>query len=518
MSNTAYQLYFLIKSGMRKVLKMVIFSFMLAFCCVIGRSFATTATVTTYNGVLIDYLQAEKTAIENLFDATYTTVYTAFAKTWLNIVKSVEYQGLVCLWAINDGWLLYQLQKDKIAFKVDFNKDFVELEKRVVWLEEKKRLQEENNITMFESGTNYESEKARLKAEIDTKAQTYRTLIANFSTEYTTEITKLVSNFQSYLSANQQLLAGIKNKMANIQKVSSGFEQLDADIMTLTNKITGLDLLQKIEISKTKWLTALDSSLQSLIATNIKKYKRLQTLTTGLTQQKVYVLGQYEMDINEYVSNSMKNRYDRSQYLTLKNDVDHLLSLYYTSSKQLNCSNMLSTLDTGGNLLLRITAMQLAVHSWLSNIEKYGITSAVKDQIYSGFQLMYIQKFKQRYTEYATYLKNYITLSLKNLVASTTNTVEISSTQTSPQKTPTIVFTKPFKSGQYSEDIKALQNVLTTVWFYSWVIDGVYNVATKAAVYQFQLSKWLLKWYENRPDVRWYFWPATRKAINALNQ
>jgi len=520
MSNTAYQLYFLIKSDMKKFSKMLVIVFVWIFCFAGVYTYATTSP--TYDGVLIEYLQAEKTSIGDLFDTTYDTVYTAFAKTGLTIVKSIEYQGLVCLWAIKDGGLLSQLQKDKIAFKVAFNRDFVELEKRVLWLEEKKRIQEENNITMFDPGTTYETEKAALKQEIDAKAQTYTTLIANFSTTYTRETAQLISNFQSYLAANQQLLSGIKNKMTKIQAVVSGFAEIDTTITKINGKITGLDdLIKKIETSKSKWLTALDSTMQSLVTINTKRYKKLQNLDGALTQQKLYVLGQYQMDIDEYVSNSLQNRYNRSTYVALKDEVEKVTSLYYTSSKQLNCSNMLSTVDSSASLLVKIANMKIEVNSWLANIEKYGITTAVKDQIYSGFQSMYIQKFKQRYNEYVAYLKNYITVALKNVItsnATSTAQTSVATTQTtSSEKISTVVFTKPFKSGQYSQDIKALQNVLTTLWLYAWAIDGVYSVATKEAVYQFQLSKWLLKWYENKPDVRWYFWPATRKAINALS-
>jgi hypothetical protein len=59
-----------------------------------------------------------------------------------------------------------------------------------------------------------------------------------------------------------------------------------------------------------------------------------------------------------------------------------------------------------------------------------------------------------------------------------------------------------------------LQNLLVTLQLYSWAIDGIYNKATKNAVYQFQLSKWLLKGYENKPSVWWRMWPATRNALN----
>jgi hypothetical protein len=63
-----------------------------------------------------------------------------------------------------------------------------------------------------------------------------------------------------------------------------------------------------------------------------------------------------------------------------------------------------------------------------------------------------------------------------------------------------------------------LQNLLTTIQLYSWAIDGIYNKATKNAVYQFQLSKWLLKGYEKKPDTWGWMGPATRAALNNLTK
>jgi peptidoglycan hydrolase-like protein with peptidoglycan-binding domain len=80
------------------------------------------------------------------------------------------------------------------------------------------------------------------------------------------------------------------------------------------------------------------------------------------------------------------------------------------------------------------------------------------------------------------------------------------------------VFTKPFKSGEYAEGVKVLQNLLTTLQLYTWTINGIYGKATKDAVYRFQLSKWLLKGYEKKPDVRWWMGPATRAALNQLTK
>jgi len=59
----------------------------------------------------------------------------------------------------------------------------------------------------------------------------------------------------------------------------------------------------------------------------------------------------------------------------------------------------------------------------------------------------------------------------------------------SPAVKITTIFTRSFTSNEYNQDIKALQNLLTTLNLYSGAINGIYDKATKNAVYQFQLSK-----------------------------
>lgn len=101
-------------------------------------------------------------------------------------------------------------------------------------------------------------------------------------------------------------------------------------------------------------------------------------------------------------------------------------------------------------------------------IETEGISTTFKDQLYSGFQLLYVQKFKQRYTEYANFIKEYIKIAFKNVVSSITSTVASNAPSLSPQTTTTkYVFTKPFKSNEYNEGIKALQILLTKLQLYS---------------------------------------------------
>ena len=474
----------------------------------------TTGAAISYTWSLLTYLNTQENAINSSFTTSYGKIYALFTKTWLNILKSVEYQSLVCLGAIKDESLLSQLQKSKTAFMISFKKDFIELENQILALEEKQDLQKSDNVNVFDSGTTYESEKATLKELIDAKVKLHKGFIANFETGYIAKNTEFLSMFQQYSAINKDLIKGIQDKMAKVQGVITAFSWVELIINIINAKITGLDnLIQKMEDAKNKWLDNLDKALQPLIDANSKKYKKLQTLVDELTQQKTYVVGQYQMDFDEYLTKNLQTRYDRSQYLALKDQINSFKAKFYTTTNQLNCSNILSPTDESAALLAKINSMKTAVNSWWAKIEKDGISAAFKDQLYSGFQSLYIQKFKQRYAEYANYVKEYIKVALRNFIASLVPTMTTDTTA-SAEKATTYVFTKPFKSGEYNEGIKALQNLLVTLQLYSWAIDGIYNKATKNAVYQFQLSKWLLKGYENKPSVWWRMWPATRNALN----
>jgi outer membrane receptor for Fe3+-dicitrate len=93
-----------------------------------------------------------------------------------------------------------------------------------------------------------------------------------------------------------------------------------------------------------------------------------------------------------------------------------------------------------------------------------GINSTFKDQLYSGFQAVYLQQFKQRYSEFTNYIKEYIKTALQTVVSSIVSTGTTTTTSNVVQK---YVFTKPFKSGEYAEGVKVLQNLLTTLQLYT---------------------------------------------------
>jgi|GEM_PF-1117509 len=209
----------------------------------------------------------------------------------------------------------------------------------------------------------------------------------------------------------------------------------------------------------------LNKALQPYIDTNIKKYKKLQNLANELSLQKTFVVGQFQMDLDEYLTNNLQTRYNRSKFVALKNDVATYKAKYYTNTSQINCSNILSTTDDSVALLTRINVMKALVNSGLAKIEADGVTSAFKDQLFSGFQSLYVQKFKQRYSEYLSYLKEHIKISLRNFVSSLLPVTTV--TPPTPTETPeiltTVKFNRPFKTNEQSSEIKALQKLLATL-------------------------------------------------------
>ena len=119
---------------------------------------------------------------------------------------------------------------------------------------------------------------------------------------------------------------------------------MESTIASINAKITGLDdLMNKIDESKTKGLSNLTNTMQTLIDSNISKYKALQRLVTELTKQKTYVLGQFQTDLNQYLSDTFQPRYNRTQYLSLKEEVNAFKAKFYVSAYQLNCTNILGT-------------------------------------------------------------------------------------------------------------------------------------------------------------------------------
>jgi len=258
------------------------------------------------------------------------------------------------------------MMKDKAALMMAFKKDFIGLENQIADSEEKQNFQKENQINMFDSGTTYESEKAKIKNEIDAKVTLYTGFINNFDTTYTQKTTEFFSTFLQFSAVNKNLIKNIQDNMAKVQGVIDEFSGVESVVNKINAKVTGLDnLLQKIDDLTTKGFDGLDKSLQPLIDTTIKKYTKLQNITGDLSKQKEYVINQYGMDLDQYLTNALQNRYNRSQYLALKEQVNNFVSRFYIAPNQLNCTNIVTIPDAEeiNSLGAKITAMNAVVNS-----------------------------------------------------------------------------------------------------------------------------------------------------------
>lgn len=265
---------------------------------------------------------------------------------------------------MKDESLLSQLQKDKMDVTIAFKKDFVELENQALALEEKKILQTRYGINVFAPGTNYESEKERLKELIDAKIKLHIGFITEFETNYITQNTNFLTKFQQYRSANKDLLKAMQDKMTRIQGILDAFSGVTSTVDKINAKVIGIDdLAKKMKDTQDKGREALEKTLQQTIDDTTKKYKKIQNLSDALMKQKTHVLDQYQMDFDEYFSNNFGARYNRSQYLALKKQVDAFESKFYSNTHQLNCANIFSSSDEGVSLLNNIYAMQTTVNS-----------------------------------------------------------------------------------------------------------------------------------------------------------
>jgi len=75
-------------------------------------------------------------------------------------------------------------------------------------------------------------------------------------------------------------------------------------------------------------------------------------------------------------------------------------------------------------------------------------------------------------------------------------------------------FDKPFYKNSFDEKVLKMQRLLVDVWLFDGDPDGVYDDKTIAAVYQFQIKEWILKWVVNENNLAGYVWPKTREALN----
>lgn len=491
--------------------------------------FAATWTNQTWSDSIFSwdldkYSDSLKNGLISQIDSGYDKLYNEFQKTWVNIMKTIDYQSLVCLGVLSsESGMFLSMQNDKQTLKKEILKAFADIEIEIATLEEKEGILEKNWVNLFDSANWYEYEKKLLKKEIDNLVKQQKDKISDYLDNYSDKVRSFTKDFASYKSGNKELIAWISDKIFKIKDLIESYSWLETKISKLNNLLfssstfeTAIKNLKKVAISN------YEKKIMKLIDKQVSRYKKLPSLESALEDEKQKSLDAYALTFDESLSKVFSKFYRYDRYLSVLESIDDIEDTYYMKWK-LNCKNILtsnSNLSSKINLLNKdITSVLASVESWSKLAQSSGYSKKFRTDIVSSITNFYKTPSTNAYKNFEK------TVSLK--IRELTSNITSWSSQELPSEdvvvweedgitwiVPGFSFKNPFKNNEKNEDIKILQELLIRLSYYSWAVNGIYDNATLNAVYLFQKNNWLLKWYENKPSVRWRMWPATRALLN----
>lgn len=494
---------------MKKIISSI---FILGFFIFWFSVFATNTQKT-----LLETLSEEKIKIESMFDTSYSTVYALFSSSVWWFLTSLDYKWLVCLWVIDDALLLQQMQNDSKNLKIWFLNAYANLYADAFDIEQKKRILQDTNVSLFTSWATYESEKQRIITSFSQLTTGQNNLWKQFVSSYKNKINKFVSDYADYSQKNKNLLETISPKIQSILLIENNYKKLTSDLLQYQIQLawSWAKFFSRLQLLKQASLSGLHLSFQNSIDKEVKRNKILPTLSDELLQQKNYALWLYEMQFDEKINMLLDKRYDNKEFSQITKEVQQFLSTYMSAWK-MQCSSFVSSsgfVSEAARLLTKINSFSTSFWSTLSwSVHSSEFQDAVTKWIPVIIQL---QKDISKTFTNAIVQKKQILLNeyKKQSNGSGSSTIQLPQIIT-PQRSNSFQFTQAFKKGQFHEDIKILQQLLAHLWYYNWSIDGVYSASTLESVYQYQLAKWLLQGYEKRPATWWWMWPATRAQLN----
>lgn len=367
---------------------------------------------------------------------------------------------------------------------------------------------------MFSNWRTYELEKKRIIEELDKLSINQSNLSKQFVISYQGKINQFVSDFQDYSKRNSVLLKDISTQIKTILAIESSYKDLTSNILEYQKQLawSWTDFFSKIAILKTASVWWLDASFQYTIDREIKRYKNIPDYKEVLLQQKTYALWLYEMQFDEKVDLLLEKWYDNKEFTQITNDVKKYLSFYYPQSK-MQCSLFLNSSwfsQESANLFAKLTSFHknLSFESLSWNKQSTQFQASITNRISVVVKLQ--KDITKTFSDTVIQKRNQLLQSSKNIIEDN----NINKIKPELNISSIFKFTKPFNKNQYNLDIKILQQLLTNLWYYSNAIDWIYSSATIESVYQYQLAKWLLKWYDKKPQTWWWMWPATRSQLN----
>jgi len=449
------------------------------------------------------------------FDASYQKVSTIFQTTGMALLKTVDYQSLICLGVLPAQSLLAQLQTDKMDIKTSFNKDFVQLENEIASLQEKYRIQQDMGVDML-NGVTYDAAQNQIKADIDKIVSIHTGMVQTFELGYKTKILKFISDYAQYLTQNKDLLQTINAKIVKLQYLISQSTAIQSWLNSIYTNLQISDIMDKVPTVQNALQQVFLANVVPYIDTQVKKFKVATTLSWALLGLKDTTLSQYNQDKDTYLAKIVAPWYNYPQYLKTQQEIQQIKDTYYTAGK-LNCTQVLLGIPTATQ-----DKIFADVASTLQNISS-GVAlskwnTSLKTTFLSGIQSFLTSTTAQKILGFKKSAESLLAQTIKALQTSGKDTDMSSGTTTPPAQPASVPLTKinatkAFTLNQYHKDIGILQTLLTTKWYYTGAINNTYTPATKSAVYAFQRAMGI-----STPSkaLQGYFGPATKAKVNSL--
>lgn len=466
----------------------------------------------TYTGTLSQFLTQEKNDVNATLEMVYDRVYAKFHASGLNLMKTLNYQSLVCLGVLKrDDSLINQMQKDRQELKLSFLKDFLDIEAEIATLEEKNRIQWETDISLFAYGTTYESEKARIAQKIEQTKSLHLGFVRNFENTHMQKLQDFINAVLEYTRQNTGVVTYVNDKLRKMQSLDEWFASLSSGVNHINTLLvgSGTDFLANAQKVREGFLTGLALRLQTLIDNAIKTYKKNTWLGAALASEKEFAVLNYGLDFDEKMGIIMSDRYNKKDYEDVKAQIIKLKA-DYTSSGQLSCAKVYASPIVFQNkldaLINKLNLTMSGIDAGLMAAQQDGSTQSAKDKLLAWFTQFNKDNLNKKINDFKKLIRSKAT--------GTSSSASASLSQGWATTTTIWLFTRPFKKWEKGTAIKTLQELLKQYGYYAGDINSIYTAKTLEAVYQFQLKNGLLKGYEKKSGTRWRMGPATRTKLN----
>ncbi|MBB1543628.1 MAG: peptidoglycan-binding protein [candidate division SR1 bacterium] len=354
--------------------------------------------------------------------------------------------------------------------------------------------------------------------------------ITGLESDYYSKSAQVRKTYEQYIKNNEALLETLAGRIDTLAKVDKAMNEVNKSFSGLNNAIDKqTNLWKNLEKTRVDLGKSLDSQLSQIISeVNGSGDAELQA---KFLSHKVNFLKKFEKESKKALYAVFSENFDYGIYQDLASNYAELHQMFDNGSGKVNCPILLtSTLNF--NPYLRdldqkssavVTGMDAVTYALNNNsLNLVSLEQKLAAKISSSlsslttvllrdFRLMLNAQLPQQKVEKSEVVAN----PSQNIPAPTvSNQSQVSEANpVAPVKT---TFTQAFKKGQYHEQVKSLQTLLTNWGLYHGTINGVYDKATIEAVYQFQLKYGVVTGKEKKKTGYGRFGFQTRAKINQL--